>query len=194
MVGYAGEVKLIDFGTARGHNRRCHTVAGVVFAKPGYVAPEVARQQVGDGRIDLYALGIMLWELCAGRRFLNSDPQRHLDDAAAGKVIVPPVAEMCGAPAASSTTSSPSSRGTSRTSATRAPRWRCPTWPGSSRRCPDIEGGERGVRARIALLMRNALAARAGALARRVRAPPARRPRDARGRASTRASRPTPAP
>ncbi len=70
MVSYAGEVKLIDFGTARGHNRRCRTVAGVVFAKPGYVAPEVARQQVGDGRIDLYALGIMLWELSAGRRFL----------------------------------------------------------------------------------------------------------------------------
>ena len=89
MVGYAGEVKLIDFGTARGHNRRCHTVAGVVFAKPGYVAPEVARQQVGDGRIDLYALGIMLWELCAGRRFLTADPQRHLDDAAAGKVRSP---------------------------------------------------------------------------------------------------------
>ena len=42
MVGYTGEVKLIDFGTARGHNRRCHTVAGVVFAKPGYVAPEIA--------------------------------------------------------------------------------------------------------------------------------------------------------
>src|SRR5580692_733718 len=100
MVGYTGDVKLIDFGTARGHKRRCHTVAGVVFAKPGYVAPEVARQQVGDGRIDLYALGIILWELCAGRRFLNSDPQRHLDDAAAGKVVVPPVAESCGAPAA----------------------------------------------------------------------------------------------
>ena len=48
MIGYAGEVKLIDFGTARGQNRRCHTVAGVVFAKPGYVAPEVARQQVGE--------------------------------------------------------------------------------------------------------------------------------------------------
>ena len=74
MVGYAGEVKLIDFGTARGQNRRCHTVAGVVFAKPGYVAPEVARQQVGDGRIDVYALGIMLWELCAGRRFLDGRP------------------------------------------------------------------------------------------------------------------------
>jgi len=98
MVGYAGEVKLIDFGTARGHNRRCHTVAGVVFAKPGYVAPEVARQQVGDGRIDLYAVGIMLWELCAGRRYLTGDPAKHLDDAAKGVLVVPSVAEDVGAP------------------------------------------------------------------------------------------------
>ena len=93
MVGYAGEVKLIDFGTARGHNRRCHTVAGVVFAKPGYVAPEVARQQVGDGRIDLYAVGIMLWELCAGRRYLNGDPAKHLEDASSGSLVVHPVAK-----------------------------------------------------------------------------------------------------
>jgi serine/threonine-protein kinase len=98
MVSYAGEIKLIDFGTARGHNRRCHTVAGVVFAKPGYVAPEVARQQVGDGRIDIYALGIVLWELCTGRRFLTGDPQQHLDDAAAGKVNVTPIATECRAP------------------------------------------------------------------------------------------------
>src|SRR5579859_2597071 len=99
MIGYAGEVKLIDFGTARGHNRRCHTVAGVVFAKPGYVAPEVARQQVGDGRIDIYALGIMVWELCKGGRFLNGDAQKHLEDAAAGKTEVPKIAQACGAPA-----------------------------------------------------------------------------------------------
>src|SRR5208337_2959278 len=83
MIGYGGDVKLIDFGTARGQNRRCHTVAGVVFAKPGYVAPEVARQEVGDGRIDVYALGVMLWELCKGGRLLVGDPQRHLEDAAA---------------------------------------------------------------------------------------------------------------
>jgi serine/threonine-protein kinase len=99
MVGYSGEVKLIDFGTARGHNRRCHTVAGVVFAKPGYVAPEVARQQVGDGRIDLYALGVMLWELCAGRRYLTGDPAKHLDDAAKGTLVVPSIAEDVGGPA-----------------------------------------------------------------------------------------------
>jgi serine/threonine protein kinase len=98
MVGYSGEVKLIDFGTARGHNRRCHTVAGVVFAKPGYVAPEVARQQVGDGRIDLYAVGIMLWELCAGRRYLTGDAAKHLEDAAAGLLDLPPLARNLDAP------------------------------------------------------------------------------------------------
>jgi serine/threonine-protein kinase len=153
MVGYAGETKLIDFGTARGHNRRCHTVAGVVFAKPGYVAPEVARQQVGDGRIDLYALGIVLWELCTGRRFLTVDPQQHLDDAAAGRVIIPPVALRCGAPReldviiAKLTENEPDDR-----------------YPHASlaafdlaqllSRAPAAEPGRRGVRARIAMLMR----------------------------------------
>src|SRR5438105_1574171 len=78
MVGYGGDVKLIDFGTARGENRRCHTISGVVFAKPGYVAPEVAGGVSGDFRVDLYALGIMLWELLAGRRFLQGDPSEHL--------------------------------------------------------------------------------------------------------------------
>jgi serine/threonine-protein kinase len=92
MVGYAGELKLIDFGTARGHNRRCHTVAGVVFAKPGYVAPEVARQQVGDGRIDVYAMGVMLWELCAGKRLLAGDAQIHLEQVAAGRFEIPRLA------------------------------------------------------------------------------------------------------
>jgi eukaryotic-like serine/threonine-protein kinase len=153
MVGYTGDVKLIDFGTARGHNRRCHTVAGVVFAKPGYVAPEVARQQVGDGRIDLYALGIILWELCAGRRFLTTDPQRHLDDAAAGKVQVARVAETCGAPKgldeviARLTKNEPDERFERASLAV-------PDLAKLLAAAPAIEGGERGVRARIALLMR----------------------------------------
>jgi serine/threonine protein kinase len=98
MVGFAGELKLIDFGTARGHNRRCHTVAGVVFAKPGYVAPEVARQQVGDGRIDVYAMGVMLWELCAGKRLLSGDAQQHLEEVAANKFEVPLLASTRGIP------------------------------------------------------------------------------------------------
>jgi eukaryotic-like serine/threonine-protein kinase len=99
MLGYGGDVKLIDFGTARGENRRCHTIAGVVFAKPGYVAPEVANNTPGGVPADLYAFGVMLWELCAGRRFLVGEPSAHLAAVGAGKKSPTPVAQPIGAPA-----------------------------------------------------------------------------------------------
>jgi serine/threonine protein kinase len=99
MVSYGGEVKIIDFGTARGENRRCHTVAGVVYAKPGYTAPEVANGDSGDFRVDLYALGVMLWELCAGRRFLVGDATDHLAAVSKNERNLPPVAASVGAPA-----------------------------------------------------------------------------------------------
>jgi serine/threonine-protein kinase len=99
MVGYGGEVKLIDFGTARGQNRRCQTIAGVVFAKPGYVAPEVANNCPGGVPADLYAFGVILWELLAGRRFLTGDATAHLAAVGAGKRALPPLARVVGAPA-----------------------------------------------------------------------------------------------
>jgi len=152
MIGYAGEVKLIDFGTARGLNRRCHTVAGVVFAKPGYVAPEVARHEVGDGRIDIYALGIMLWEMCESGRFLTGDPHKHLEDSANGKTLVPPVAAKCGAPAALDdviarlTANDPELRyKTGGEAATELAR--------VLSQAPFCRGGERSVRARVGALM-----------------------------------------
>jgi eukaryotic-like serine/threonine-protein kinase len=100
MVGYSGEVKLIDFGTARGENRKCQTVSGVVFAKPGYVAPEVANQNQPGPQADLYALGIILWELIAGRRFLTGDPAEHLAAVAAGERNPPPLCTTMNVPLA----------------------------------------------------------------------------------------------
>ncbi|MBP9113386.1 MAG: protein kinase [Polyangiaceae bacterium] len=153
MVGYSGEVKLIDFGTARGLNRKCHTVAGVVFAKPGYVAPEVARQEVGDGRIDIYALGIMLWELCAGRRFLTGDAQKHLEDSAQNRVHIPEVARSLGAPAlldqviARMTANDPEMR-------IRNASLLAHDLGRVLQEAPPVRPGERGVRMRTAHLMR----------------------------------------
>ena len=98
MIGYGGDLKLIDFGTARAENRRCHTISGVVFAKPGYVAPEIAAGTTGDSRVDLYALGIILWEVLAGRRFLEGDPTEHLALVAKDERRPPPVAKQSGAP------------------------------------------------------------------------------------------------
>ena len=89
MVSYVGDTKLIDFGTARGENRRCQTINGIVFAKPGYVAPEVAANNPGGAAADLYALGIVLWEMIAGRRFLQGDSQEHLAAVAKGERTPP---------------------------------------------------------------------------------------------------------
>lgn len=98
MVGYAGDVKLIDFGTARGENRRCQTVSGVVFAKPGYVAPEVANQNQPGPQADLYAVGIILWELAMGRRFLTGDPSEHLAKVGAGTLKPSPLSSANNVP------------------------------------------------------------------------------------------------
>src|SRR5262245_14193576 len=98
MIGYGGEVKLIDFGTARGQNRRCQTIAGVVFAKPGYVAPEVANNTPGGVPADLYAFGVILWELLAGRRFLSGEAAAHMAAVGAGRRTLPPLARVVGAP------------------------------------------------------------------------------------------------
>ncbi|WP_437580387.1 serine/threonine-protein kinase [Sorangium sp. So ce887] len=152
MLGFSGDVKIIDFGTARGQNRRCHTVAGVVFAKPGYVAPEVANGDPGDARVDLYALGIMLWELCAGRRFLQGDAQTHMAAVARNQNDPPPIALSLGAtPALDAAIARltafdrearyPSSRAAARDLAALL---------GAAVALP---GGERGVRARAAHLM-----------------------------------------
>ncbi|WP_437692473.1 serine/threonine-protein kinase [Sorangium sp. So ce176] len=152
MLGFSGDVKIIDFGTARGQNRRCHTVAGVVFAKPGYVAPEVANGDPGDARVDLYALGIMLWELCAGRRFLQGDAQTHMAAVARNQNDPPPIAVGLEAPPALDAVIArltafdrdaryPSSRAAARDLAALL---------GAAVALP---GGERGVRARAAHLM-----------------------------------------
>lgn len=98
MLGYAGDLKLIDFGTARGENRRCRTVSGIVYAKPGYVAPEVANQTPGGAPADIYAMGVMLWELVSGRRFLQGDAVEHQAQVAHGNRPLPPIARSVGAP------------------------------------------------------------------------------------------------
>lgn len=98
MVGYAGDVKLIDFGTARGENRRCRTVSGIVYAKPGYVAPEVANQTPGGAPADIYAMGVMIWEMVAGRRFLQGDAVEHQAQVALGNRSLPPLAPQTDCP------------------------------------------------------------------------------------------------
>ncbi len=68
MISEAGEVKILDFGIARSALRDFKTRTGVVKGKPGYMAPEQALGGPVDARTDIYAAGVMLYELLTGRR------------------------------------------------------------------------------------------------------------------------------
>ncbi|MCB0043555.1 MAG: serine/threonine protein kinase, partial [Caldilinea sp.] len=75
-------VFVLDFGIARvsegldrlsASDRQPLTRAGAVLGTPGYMSPEQFSGDVVDGRADLYALGVMLWECLAGRRLWTGD-------------------------------------------------------------------------------------------------------------------------
>ena len=68
LVGFNGEVKITDFGTAKAKQRLTKTLTGMHKGEPTYMAPEQARADEIDGRADLFSLGVMLFELFAGRR------------------------------------------------------------------------------------------------------------------------------
>jgi serine/threonine-protein kinase len=67
LVGYAGEVKLTDFGIAKAALRSGNTAVGTIKGKARYMAPEQIQGNALDGRADVFATGVMLWELIAGR-------------------------------------------------------------------------------------------------------------------------------
>jgi serine/threonine protein kinase len=74
LLAYSGEVKLTDFGLASSTLKLEHTAPGVIYGKVSYMAPEQARGEPLDGRADIYAAGVILWELLTGRQlFPNTD-------------------------------------------------------------------------------------------------------------------------
>ncbi len=68
MVSYSGEIKLMDFGIAKAAERSTKTQAGTVKGKVAYMSPEQARGRKLDGRSDLFALAICLWEMLTHKR------------------------------------------------------------------------------------------------------------------------------
>ena len=69
LVSFEGEVKLIDFGLAASRLKVERTQPNVVMGKMAYMAPEHARGNAIDARADLFACGVMCYELLANERF-----------------------------------------------------------------------------------------------------------------------------
>ncbi len=71
FVTYDGQVKLVDFGIAKTYDSG--TQAGIFKGKFAYTAPEQLRGEAIDRRADVFAAGIVLWEMLTGERLLASD-------------------------------------------------------------------------------------------------------------------------
>jgi serine/threonine-protein kinase len=73
LVGFDGGVKVIDFGVAKAAGSASQTATGVLKGKYPYMSPEQANGQPVDGRSDLFALGVVLWEMLTGRRLFKGE-------------------------------------------------------------------------------------------------------------------------
>jgi serine/threonine protein kinase len=87
LVSFEGEVKVCDFGIARANDllgangakqsAQAHELGEALKGKAGYMSPEHARGEAIDARADVFAAGIVLWELAAGRRMYKAAEGRE---------------------------------------------------------------------------------------------------------------------
>jgi serine/threonine protein kinase len=73
LVSFDGEVKLIDFGIAKAESRLQNTQAGILKGKFSYMSPEQVQGLPVDGRSDIFAAGILLWELVCGEKLFTGE-------------------------------------------------------------------------------------------------------------------------
>src|SRR6185369_7826228 len=65
LITRYGEVKIVDFGLAKASSQLAESDAGIIKGKFGYLAPETVLEMPVDQRVDVFAVGIILWEMLA---------------------------------------------------------------------------------------------------------------------------------
>jgi eukaryotic-like serine/threonine-protein kinase len=73
FVTFHGTVKVLDFGIAKAQSRMARTRTGQMKGKVAYVSPEQAAGEPADLRGDVFALGVVLWEITIGKRLFRRD-------------------------------------------------------------------------------------------------------------------------
>ena len=73
FITYGGQVKIIDFGIAKAATQRQKTQIGSIKGKIAYMAPEQAQAEKIDHRSDIYAMGILLYEMLTHERMFDGD-------------------------------------------------------------------------------------------------------------------------
>jgi len=78
LLSWEGAVKVSDFGIAKAREATAATASTMIKGKPGYMSPEQANGEALDGRSDLFATGVMLWEILTGRRLFEGTTQETI--------------------------------------------------------------------------------------------------------------------
>ncbi len=89
IISKNGEVKLVDFGIAKAITKASHTQSGSLKGKLLYMSPEQAWGKTIDLRADIFALGIVLWELLTGRRLFFGDSEMSILEKVREAVVEP---------------------------------------------------------------------------------------------------------
>ncbi|HEY4183003.1 MAG TPA: protein kinase [Kofleriaceae bacterium] len=71
VVSFEGVVKVVDFGIAKAELRETKTRSGTIKGKFAYMSPEQCVANNVDRRTDVFALGVILWELLTGKRLFK---------------------------------------------------------------------------------------------------------------------------
>ena len=96
MVDAGDNIKLIDFGIAGDAGARRLTYANITAAlgTPNYISPEQVKGKRGDGRSDLYAAGVILYEMLTGKLpFTGPTPMEVMNDRLLNHPTPPSVAD-----------------------------------------------------------------------------------------------------
>ena len=80
LVAYTGQLKLADFGIAKARTMESYTRTGVLKGKFEYMPPEVIEGKAPDHRMDIYAMGVVLYLMLLGRApFVGENEIQLLD-------------------------------------------------------------------------------------------------------------------
>jgi serine/threonine-protein kinase len=96
MVDPQDNVKLIDFGIAGDSAARRLTYANITatLGTPNYISPEQVKGKRGDGRSDIFAVGVMLYEMFTGKMpFSGANPMQVMNDRLLNYPVPPRVVE-----------------------------------------------------------------------------------------------------
>lgn len=78
MISQDGQPVLMDFGVAKMLSGQHHTATGAIIGTPSYISPEQVRGERPDARADIYSLGVVLFEMVAGRCPFEADSTLRL--------------------------------------------------------------------------------------------------------------------